>query len=87
MNKSANLTGLLEYQSKLLLKNRSTPVPSGEVAKTHLNARRIAERLSTPVTIKTQVGVTGRFKAGGIRYAETPVIREKATFNLLSSSL
>ena len=31
--------------------------------------RAIAEKLGKPVAIKAQVGVTGRFQAGGIKFA------------------
>jgi len=81
------LTRLVEYQSKLLLKNKNIPIPLGDVARTPLDARHIAERLAKPVVIKAQVGVTGRFKAGGIRYAATPDEAECFSKEILGRSI
>jgi len=62
------LPKLYEYQGKGLLR-KFMPVPEGDVASSAEDARRIAERLGKPVVIKAQVGVTGRFQAGGIKFA------------------
>ncbi len=60
---------LLAYQGKRLLRDCSIPVPEGGVASTPEEAYEIAERLRKKVAVKAQVGVTGRFQAGGIRFA------------------
>lgn len=77
------MTRLLEHQSKSLLRSKNIPVPIGEVARTPLEARTVAEKISKPVVIKAQVGVTGRFKAGGIRFADKPEDAERAAKEIL----
>jgi succinyl-CoA synthetase beta subunit len=62
---------LHEYQGKKLLRESGIPVPEGEVAATPDEVRKITGRLGKPVAIKAQVGVTGRFQAGGIRFADS----------------
>ncbi len=74
---------LLEYQGKKLLKDIGIPVPEGEVCRTHTEARQIAEKLGKAVVLKAQVGVTGRFEAGGIKFADTPENAERAAEELL----
>ena len=66
------MTRLLEYEGKRLLKETGISVPDGETATTPSQARKIAERLASPVAIKAQIGATGRFKAGGIKFARSP---------------
>ncbi len=75
---------LHEYQSKRLFAAHSVPIPSGDVATTSEEARRIAEELGTPVVVKSQVLVGGRGKAGGIRLAQTPDEAERVAGEILS---
>ncbi|MHC5053412.1 MAG: ATP-grasp domain-containing protein [Planctomycetota bacterium] len=63
---------LYEHQGKALLKGAGLLVPEGEVAATPEEAYAVAERIGRPVAVKAQVWSTGRFKAGGIRFAATP---------------
>ncbi len=74
---------LYEYQGKQLLKAAGLDIPEGAVAETPDQAREIAARLGRPVVVKAQVWTTGRFKAGGIRFAETPSEAEAAAAALL----
>ena len=76
-----------EYQAKRLLRNCGIPVPEGDVASTPEEVREIAERLSKPVAIKSQVGVTGRFKAGGISFAENADEAEKIARELIGKEI
>ena len=78
---------LLEHQGKSLLKSCNVPVPKGEVASTSLEAKQIAEKLGKPVAIKAQVTATGRFKAGGVGFANTPDEAGKVAERILSSSI
>ncbi len=78
---------LLEYQGKRLLRELGIAVPRGDVASTSQEARRIAEEVGKPVAVKAQVGVTGRFKAGGIRFAATPDEAEEAATGLLGKDI
>jgi succinyl-CoA synthetase beta subunit len=63
---------LYEYQGKALLEEAGLTIPNGEVASTPEEAFEIATRLGAPVVVKSQVWTTGRFKAGGIKFASTP---------------
>lgn len=78
---------LYEYQGKRLLKAIGVPVPEGDVASAPQEARAIAERIGKPVAVKAQVWVTGRFKAGGIKFAEDPSGAEKAAAELLGTEV
>jgi succinyl-CoA synthetase beta subunit len=78
---------LHEYQGKLLLKTVGIPVPEGEVASTPHEARKIAERIGKPVAIKAQVLTTGRFKAGGIKFAESPQEAESVASEILNKEI
>ncbi len=74
---------LFEYQSKKLLKQGGIPIPSGDVASTPEEARRIAETIGQPVVLKIQVWVTGRAGIGGIQFADTPEEAETKARSLL----
>ncbi|HEU0193859.1 MAG TPA: ADP-forming succinate--CoA ligase subunit beta [Gaiellales bacterium] len=63
---------LYEYQGKQLFARFGIPVSEGVVADTPAEARQAAERIGAMVTVKAQVLVGGRGKAGGIKLAETP---------------
>ena len=78
---------LLEYQGKQLLRDAGIPVPRGGIASTPGEALRIATSLAMPVVVKAQVGVTGRFKAGGIRFASTPSEVEQVAGELLGTDV
>ena len=78
---------LYEYQGKRLLKNLNISVPQGEVASTPAEAGRIAAKLAKTVVIKAQVGATGRFKAGGIKFAQNAVEAEKVAQELLGKEI
>ena len=58
-----------EYQGKRLLKNAGVNVPFGDVASTVEEVVAIAGKINRPMVIKSQIGATGRFKAGGIKFA------------------
>ena len=78
---------LHEYQGKRLLRDCRIPVPEGDVASTPKEARKIAERLLKTVAVKSQVGVTGRLQAGGIRFAGNANEAEKAAEELLGKEI
>ncbi len=75
---------LHEYQSKRLFAAHGVPIPSGDVAATPQEARRIAEELGVAVVVKSQVLVGGRGKAGGIRLARTPDEAERVAEEILA---
>ena len=76
-----------EYQGKRLLRDFRIPVPEGDVAYTPEEVREIAESLMRPVAIKSQIGVTGRFKAGGIAFASNAEEAEKIAEELLGKEI
>jgi len=78
---------LYEYQGKKLLKAQGIPVPESDVASTPQEACAIAAKLSRPVAIKSQIGVTGRFKAGGIKFADNINEVERVATELLGKTI
>jgi len=78
---------IYEYQGKQQLKTVGITIPRGDVASTAKEAGKIAEMVGKPVAVKAQVGTTGRFKAGGIKFADTPQEAEKAAQELIGSTL
>jgi succinyl-CoA synthetase beta subunit len=78
---------IYEYQGKEILKKIGIPVPRGRQARDPRTARSIAAEIGKPVVIKAQVWATGRFKAGGIRFAATPDETEKVVTEMLGSAV
>lgn len=78
---------LLEYQGKSLLRKQGMLVPEGDVATTPGEVRKIAEKLSKPVVIKSQIEATGRSKAGGIKFADNADEAEKIASELLDKEI
>jgi len=81
------LVRLYEYQGKQLPKEAAVAVPDGDIASTPPEAARIAKKIASPVTIKAQIWATGRFKAGGIRFADNPQEAEKAASDILGREI
>jgi succinyl-CoA synthetase beta subunit len=78
---------LLEYKGKRLLRECGILVPEGDIAATTREAREIANKLLKPVVIKSQIETTGRFKAGGIKFANNADEAEIATEELLGKEI
>jgi succinyl-CoA synthetase beta subunit len=78
---------LHEYQGKELLKTVGITVPRGRAASTSREAKNVAEEIGKPVVIKAQMWVTGRFKAGGIKFAENPAEAEKVAEEILGREI
>jgi succinyl-CoA synthetase beta subunit len=60
-----------EFQAKEILRDHGIPIPKGGVATSVDEAVKVAEGLSLPVVVKSQVHVGGRGKAGGVKVAKT----------------
>ena len=69
---------LYEYQGKDVLSKIGLPVPKGKSAASPSEAKKIAEEIGKPCVVKAQVWATGRFKAGGIKFAKSPAEAEEA---------
>ena len=78
---------LVEHEAKSLLKTVGVSVPPGEVASTPEETKHVAERLGKPVAIKAQVLATGRFKAGGIGFADNPDEAARLAGRILGTSI
>ncbi|MEM2964725.1 MAG: ATP-grasp domain-containing protein [Candidatus Bathyarchaeia archaeon] len=78
---------LTEHKGKEILRSMGINTPTGDVARTSLEARRISESLAKPVVVKAHVPFSGRFKAGVVKIAETPDEAEKAASHILSSEI
>jgi succinyl-CoA synthetase beta subunit len=78
---------LVEHEAKSLLRTVGVSTPRGEVVSSPVEARRVAERLGKPVAIKAQVSATGRFKAGGIGFANDPNEATKIAGRILGASI
>nr|MDT0524191.1 ATP-grasp domain-containing protein [Streptomyces sp. DSM 41633] len=63
---------LFEYQAKELFAKHNVPTTPGRVTDSAEDAKAIATEIGKPVMIKAQVKVSGRGKAGGVKYAATP---------------
>ena len=63
---------ILEVDAKTLLSNHSLDIPEGSVVTSPMEAFAAADYLSRPVVLKAQIPSSGRMKAGGVRFAQTP---------------
>src|SRR5436305_4963184 len=61
-----------EYESRAIVAKAGIPVTKFGFATTAGEARAIAQDISAPVVIKSQVLSGGRMKAGGVQFADTP---------------
>jgi len=78
---------IYEYQGKEVLREKGIPVPKGVCVGDAEEAKRVAQEIGKPVAIKAQIWATGRFKAGGIKFANTPDEAEKAARELIGSTV
>jgi len=76
---------LFEYEAKALGVNFNLPLPRSLLASTADQARDAAEKLGKTCVIKAQVLVSGRGKAGGIKFASTPEEAHQIAEMLLGS--
>ena len=77
---------IYEYQGKEILAKSGLAIPKGIVVSDPDQAAQAASTIGKPVVIKAQVWTTGRFKAGGIKFADTPEAAKKAAVFLPSLS-
>lgn len=75
---------LYEDEAKNIFRKYLIQVPYGATATTSKKARSIATRIGKEVAVKAQVLVSGRGKAGGIKFSKTADEIEKTAQDLLS---
>jgi succinyl-CoA synthetase beta subunit len=78
---------IFEYQGKEALGKVGIPIPEGKCVVTAEEAGKVAEEIGKPVVAKAQVWVTGRFQAGGIKFANTPEEAERAARELIGGEI
>jgi succinyl-CoA synthetase beta subunit len=78
---------LLEYEAKEIFRDFGIPTPKGTVVKSPADIALAVEKVGLPLTIKAQVPVGGRGKAGGIKFAENLEKAVLETKSLLNSKL
>ncbi|MCD6493039.1 MAG: acetate--CoA ligase family protein [Archaeoglobaceae archaeon] len=78
---------LYEFQGKSILEREGIRTPKGFLAETPEEARSAAEKIGKKVIIKSQVLATGRYKAGAIKFAETPQEVENIVKELLGKNV
>jgi succinyl-CoA synthetase beta subunit len=78
---------LFEHQAKELFATYDVPVPTGRIATTADEARRIAEELTGRVVVKAQVKTGGRGKAGGVKVADDAADAEAKASQILGMDI
>ena len=74
---------LYEHEAKTIFQKYEIPTPHGETATSPTSVKEITARLAVPVAIKAQILVSGRGKAGGILFANSPRDAENTAEKLL----
>jgi succinyl-CoA synthetase beta subunit len=78
---------LFEHEAKNILSRYGIPVPQGGLATTARQASEVATQLKLPLSVKAQVLVAGRGKAGGILFADSVKEVEKAAEKILNMQI
>jgi len=78
---------LFEYEAKKILKGYGIPIPEGDTARNPNKAEAIAKEIGQAVVLKSQILVSGRGKAGGIKFADNYEEARKVASNLLGQTI
>jgi len=78
---------LFEFEAKKILKDYGVRVPKSGVATNPEEAETIAREIGRPVALKSQILVSGRGKAGGIRFAADAAGAKQVASELLGSTI
>ena len=72
-----------EHEAKQLLRRHGVPLPQSHLATTAEEAEQAASDLGGAVVLKSQVLSGGRMKAGGVKFADTPLEAREAAAAIL----
>ena len=78
---------LFEFEAKKILKDYGVRVPQSGVATSPEEAEAIAREIGRPVALKSQILVSGRGKAGGIKFAADAAGAKQVASELLGSTI
>ena len=78
---------LFEFEAKKILKDYGIRVPQSGMATNPEEAEAIAREIGRPVALKSQILVSGRGKAGGIRFAADAAGAKQVASELLGSTI
>ena len=78
---------LYEYEAKQLFSQSKIPITLGQVVETKEQAKAFAEKIKKTVVLKAQILSGGRGKAGGVKFAETPLEAEARAEDLLITNI
>jgi succinyl-CoA synthetase beta subunit len=78
---------LFEYEAKDILSKYGISTPKGQHATSPAQAKNVASDLQPPYVVKAQVLVSGRGKAGGIKFAESPEDLESIAAKILNMEI
>ncbi|MGI5835163.1 MAG: ATP-grasp domain-containing protein [Chloroflexota bacterium] len=78
---------LYEYESKRILESVGVTLPKGRLVSTPMEARQAAMEIGRSVVLKVQVLATGRGKAGGVRFADSPDQAEQVAREMLGMQI
>lgn len=76
---------IYEYQGKEILKKAGVSIPRGVTTDDPKEAGEAAFMVGKPVALKAQILITGRYKAGGIKFVENSADVEHAASELIGS--
>src|SRR3990172_7964298 len=77
-----------EYQAKEIFRKFGVPTPRGEMVTKAEDARGVAERLGTKVTVvKAQIHAGGRGKGGGVKLARSVDEAQQLASKILGMTL
>jgi len=78
---------LYEHEAKTIVQKYEIPIPRGELANSSMQVKEVTAKLGVSVAIKAQILVSGRGKAGGILFANSPREAETAAKKLLGAEI
>ena len=76
-----------EFEAKKILKDYGVRIPQSGVATSPEEAEAIAREIGRPVALKSQILVSGRGKAGGIKFAADAAGAKQVASELLGSTI